>query len=264
MSRNLLVFLVSGFAVLFCISPSAKSSLYSATRLSTAVPTTILTFGVSTTSLPAATASVGYRTRVAASGGTTPYVWTVIAGSLPAGLILDPAQGVITGIPVSPGTDSFEIQAQDSAGQTAMRSLSLTVQAAIWATTYYIDSAGGKDSNYGTSQSAPWKTIARVNVAKFAPGDRILFKSGDVWREQLDFPSSGVAGDPIQIGSYGSGTAPIISGADLVPSNLWKQCTGCSATIWEASVKTQPHVVLFNGAKGKKQSSISQLSSAME
>jgi len=91
-----------------------------------------------------------------------------------------------------------------------------------------------------------------------------LFKSGDVWREQLDFPSSGVAGDPIQIGSYGSGTAPIISGADLVPSNLWKQCTGCSATIWEASVKTQPHVVLFNGAKGKKQSSISQLSSAME
>src|ERR1700722_1718726 len=81
--------------------------------------------------------------------------------------------------------------------------------------TYYVDSVGGNDSNGGISISTPWQTIARVNSSKFISGDQILFKSGDVWREQLNIASSGSAANPVVFGSYGSGSAPIISGANV-------------------------------------------------
>jgi len=54
-----------------------------------------------------------------------------------------------------------------------------------WSATYYVDATHGKDSNNGPSPSTPWKTIAKVNVSSFKPGDQILFKRGEVWREQF-------------------------------------------------------------------------------
>jgi parallel beta-helix repeat protein len=168
---------------------------------------------------------------------------------------LDATQGVITGIPSAAGTASFEIAAADAAGSTAMKSLTLTVGAGNWATTYYVDASAGRDTNSGTSQSAAWQSVAKVNSAKFSPGDQILFKRGEVWRDELDFPSSGRSGEPILIGAYGTGAAPVISGADVVPSGAWTRCSGCAANVWEAAVKTQPNIVIFGGAGGTKQGS---------
>ena len=54
---------------------------------------------VTTTSLPAATGGVSYSARLAASGGLKPYTWSVTQGSLPAGLTLVPATGLIAGRP---------------------------------------------------------------------------------------------------------------------------------------------------------------------
>jgi len=48
-----------------------------------------------------------------------------------------------------------------------------------WATTYYVDARNGNDSNTGTSELTPWKTIAKVNPSRFYPGDQILFKRGE-------------------------------------------------------------------------------------
>jgi len=39
-----------------------------------------------------------------------------------------------------------------------------------WATTYYVDATNGNDGNNGTSESTPWKTIAKVNASRFNPG----------------------------------------------------------------------------------------------
>jgi hypothetical protein len=85
-----------------------------------------------------------------------------------------------------------------------------------WAATYYVDATNGNDSNPGISESAPWKTIAKVNASSFQPGDNILLKRGDVWREQLIVPSSGYSGDPITFSVYGSGEKPIINGAKVI------------------------------------------------
>jgi hypothetical protein len=81
---------------------------------------------------------------------------------------------------------------------------------------YYVDATAGDDDNDGLTLATPWQTIAKVNASTFNPGEQILFKRGETWREQLTVPSSGAEGNPIVFGAYGSGTAPVISGADLL------------------------------------------------
>lgn len=104
------------------------------------------------------------------------------------------------------------------------------------AATYYVDAASGKDSNSGTSTSAAWKTIAKVNSRGYSAGDFILFKKGGVWREQLSVTRSGVSGNPITYGAYGSmGGAPMITGANLISASSWRPYNG-SANIFVAPV----------------------------
>lgn len=130
------------------------------------------------------------------------------------------------------------------------------------ADTYYVDSVAGSDSNAGTSSSAPWRTIAKVNSTRFFAGDHILFKRGRMWRELLEPSSSGEARSPIVIDAYGTGSTPIVSGADLVPQSSWTLCSGCKSGVWRASISTQPNIVMFNGSPGLKKSSISSLAQA--
>jgi hypothetical protein len=61
---------------------------------------------VTTSSLPAARATAAYSATLHASGGRTPYRWSVAKGSLPAGLALTTA-GVISGTPRSPVSASI-------------------------------------------------------------------------------------------------------------------------------------------------------------
>jgi len=82
---------------------------------------------ITTTSLPNATPNTAYNQTLAATGGTTPYTWTVIAGSLPTGLSLS-TSGQITGVPTVANTFNFTVQV--SGGGTATRAFSITVASA--------------------------------------------------------------------------------------------------------------------------------------
>ncbi len=83
--------------------------------------------------------------------------------------------------------------------------------------TYYVDQTGGSDSVDGLTTATAWKTISKVNGETFNPGDTILFKKGETWREQLTVPSGGTPGDTILFGTYGSGAVtPRITGTDLL------------------------------------------------
>lgn len=219
---------------------------------------------ITTSTLPAATASSGYWANLSAEGGSAPYRWAVASGSLPAGLVLDKTLGVITGVPASTGTVTFGLEVLDATGKSAERSLILSVEEGSRPATYYVDSVNGRDSNIGNSESSPWKTIAKVNSSKFAPGDRILFKREDVWQEELELTTSGEPGAPIVIDAYGSGAAPIISGANTLPGASWSLCSSCAAHIWESALSAEPNIVLFNGAKGTMKTALSQLSAASE
>lgn len=79
--------------------------------------------------------------------------------------------------------------------------------------TYYIDATGGNDTNDGRSPLTAWRTVAKVNSSSFLPGDSILFKRGEAWRERLIVPSSGSLGHVITFGTYGTGNNPVLDGA---------------------------------------------------
>lgn len=82
---------------------------------------------ISTSSLPNATATRAYSTTLAAIGGIRPFTWTVSRGSLPAGLVLNPSTGLISGTPSGPGSSSFTITVTDSKKKTATRDLRIVV-----------------------------------------------------------------------------------------------------------------------------------------
>jgi hypothetical protein len=86
---------------------------------------------VPTTALAAGTAGTSYSAAVAANGGTTPYTWSISAGSLPAGLSLNTSTGAITGTPTTEGAINFTVQVTDADGITATQPLSIVVNAVI-------------------------------------------------------------------------------------------------------------------------------------
>jgi hypothetical protein len=87
----------------------------------------------------------------------------------------------------------------------------------------YFVSNDGNDLNNGRSELTPWRTISRVNSFAFAPGDSVYFRSGDTWRETLNVPRSGNSTNYITFSSYGEGSKPIISSAELLsaPKFRW-------------------------------------------
>lgn len=85
----------------------------------------------------------------------------------------------------------------------------------------YFVSNMGNDANRGTSASEPFKTLDHVNTLKLQPGDKILFRKGDVFVGELIIKASGTENKPIVISSYGSGKRPVLTGA--TPVKGWNQ-----------------------------------------
>ena len=76
---------------------------------------------------PSGEVGIFYTTSLIASGGVTPYAWSVVAGSLPAGLTINPTTGAISGIPTAQGTSNFTVQVEDSTNATATATASITI-----------------------------------------------------------------------------------------------------------------------------------------
>lgn len=104
--------------------------------------------------------------------------------------------------------------------------------------TYYVANAGSDGaSGLGTPANAK-QTISAVNGLSPSAADRVLFNRGDLWREALTVPTSGLVAHPITFGAYGSGAQPIISSSDLLSSG-W-------TTDYEAPVSADLVVETFN------------------
>jgi thermitase len=124
-------------------------------RLFSAAPAPGGAPSVTTATLPSATVWTAYRTTLAATGGTTPYTWSIAAGALPRGLSLSPSTGAIAGTPYATGTSSFTVRVRDAAGATATKAFTLTVSST--------SSGGGGDGQTGVDLSGTWTSATRTS-----------------------------------------------------------------------------------------------------
>ena len=95
------------------------------------------------------------------------------------------------------------------------------------AVTYYVSSSMGDDGNTGLSAETPFENISKVNTLDLKPGDRVLFKCGDIWRvDPLILSKSGTPAAPVVFTSYPEGCAdkPVLSGSR--PISGWTVSSG--------------------------------------
>jgi hypothetical protein len=154
---------------------SGASALVKIENASTPSKPTILTSSV-------ARAEIGntYSQALDASGGTQPYSWRTVSGTIPAGLKFSP-DGQISGTPTAAGTFSFAVSVTDSRSLTAEKTYSLTV------------TAGG---NFDGPAELPRVTMSTSMASTPAPGKTLAVAAGGNLQAALN---SAECGDTITL-----------------------------------------------------------------
>ncbi len=108
--------------------PSGNGPTWSGDYTFTTVADTPDPLDIATTSLPGGIVGDAYSATLTATGGTTPYTWS-ITGSLPDGLGLNADTGEISGTPTASGVYNFVAEVSDSTEppQTDSQELSILV-----------------------------------------------------------------------------------------------------------------------------------------
>lgn len=93
------------------------------------------------------------------------------------------------------------------------------------ATTYYVSTLNGKDSNDGLSEDAAFYSLQKINDLELKPGDQILLECGSVFTNGYLhlYEQSGSQEAPIVIDHYGEGNDPVI---DTNGQGVWYQNYG--------------------------------------
>ncbi len=113
------------------VSDSQSPAATASAPLSITVNATVTPLTIVTTSLPTGTQNTAYNAMLAATGGVTPYTWSIPSGSLPMGLHLNASTGAITGTPSGAGISNFTVQVTDFQMSTASAPLSITIAPAV-------------------------------------------------------------------------------------------------------------------------------------
>ena len=99
--------------------------------------------------------------------------------------------------------------------------------------TLYVDSVAGSDANSGRSEGSPLQSLTAATAACGA-NERIGLKRGSFWRQSFNL--TGKTAPSIE--AYGSGAAPVISGADIITG--WAAyTTGGRVNMYQKSVANE-------------------------
>ncbi|MBO0948162.1 putative Ig domain-containing protein [Fibrella forsythiae] len=90
---------------------------------------TVCSLSLTTAPLAGGLIGTAYSQAISASGGTAPFSYTVLSGTLPAGLSLNPTTGNLSGNPTTASTSTFAVRVTDVKACTAVASFSIAVTA---------------------------------------------------------------------------------------------------------------------------------------
>ena len=134
---------------------------------------------ITNTSLPNGTIGVAYSVQLGASGGQSPYNWSLVSGSAnpPPGLTLYPS-GIISGTPTTNKVSAFKVQVNDQDSDVTNKLFSVTINpkpvldAVHWLTNQFeMLLIGASNQNYtvqtSTNLHSPnWVSLLTTNNAK--------------------------------------------------------------------------------------------------
>jgi len=136
---------------------------------------------VTSASLPKGTQSVSYSQSLFASGGNTPYAWSLLSGSLPVGLTLS-SGGLISGTPTAAGVFDFTVQLTDSSNpqQTASVPLRIVVTTSgSCPCTIWPDTATPTNVDIGPDSAAELGVTFRADTNGYITGIRFYKSAGN-------------------------------------------------------------------------------------
>jgi hypothetical protein len=145
---------------------------------------------ITTTTLPNGTVGAAYSQTLSAAGGTAPYTWGLLSGSVP-GLKLDPG-GALSGTPATAGVFALSLQATDSNGLTASKTFTLTVTPAALV-------VNGPLQNQASTAGVPF---SQSMSASGGSPPYLWTATGLPDGLSLDSASGTIAGTPATPGSY--------------------------------------------------------------
>jgi hypothetical protein len=178
--------------------------------IATASITLVITAGLSLTFTPppAGQVSVAYTDTLTAAGGTTPYTWSVSAGTLPAGITLAASTGVLAGTPTTAGTFSFTVKVTDASSQTATKATSITIAGGLLAITAPASTALPSAAP-GATTSAQLGTVTVTDQRGIASASWTATVTGTAFVTGGGTPSETI---PLTQVTYWSGPATATSG----------------------------------------------------
>jgi len=152
-------------------------------------------------SSPLGTGTIGsvFSRQLIASGGSTPYAWSILSGALPDGIVLNP-DGLIGGTPTATGTFNFTVKVTDAQNANAQKDLSIII----------IPPGTGYNSQF-VSQNVP-ATLQPNQV--FISTIRWLNSGSTVWNGGAGFAI--LSQNPLNNTEWGGNTVPWV-GASIAP-----------------------------------------------
>jgi len=134
---------------------------------------------ITPTTLPAGVQGQSYSVALTPSAGVSPFTYSVLSGSLPAGLTLSPG-GTISGTYSATGTSTFTVQVSDTNGCTGQQ----TYTVAVYSQSFYDDGGAAMACVDATSGAFQWTVLSGPYTGMVYTGTLTVYNGGDMFWSQ--------------------------------------------------------------------------------